>query len=223
MGTCSSSLFANKAALMLSIEAVSILKKVRDLSAPFDRKRLRAAIFLLRLCTSLSVFGCSTSVMAFTIEGLARIPCLASKKHFGQNFERDSTFQSISDGKVVLISQLLQSGFLIGGRRVVLPVVSSEWQYLDMSRDRLLPNIRGGCSKLLAAFFVAMISLGLLDRLESSSWLGPWLIRGETHIHALLSHAVIVPEDFLFFQQFSLSIIRSYVEKEKGLISFTAF
>ncbi|GJX35131.1 GDSL esterase/lipase [Tanacetum coccineum] len=112
MGTYSSSPFANKAALTLFVEAVryiirispctgaisllSTLKKGRDLSAPFDRKRPRAAIFLLRLCTSLSVFGCSTSVMAFTFEGLAHIPCLASKKHFSRNPERDSTFQSIS-------------------------------------------------------------------------------------------------------------------------------
>nr|GEV18179.1 hypothetical protein [Tanacetum cinerariifolium] len=39
-----------------------------------------------------------------------------------------------------------------------------------MSRDRLLPNIRGGRLKLLAAFSVAKISLGLLGRLESSPW-----------------------------------------------------
>ncbi|GJR61114.1 hypothetical protein Tco_1503276 [Tanacetum coccineum] len=95
MGTCSSSLFANKAALILSVEAVSAafascvhcmfflyvrllstLKKGRDLLAPFDRKRLRAAIFPLRLYTSLSVVSCSTSVMDFTFEGLACIPCL---------------------------------------------------------------------------------------------------------------------------------------------------
>ncbi|GKE82742.1 hypothetical protein Tco_1552742, partial [Tanacetum coccineum] len=46
-------------------------------------------------------------------------------------------------------------------------------QYLDLSHNRLLSNIRGGCSKLLAAFSVARISLGLLDRMESSPWLGP--------------------------------------------------
>ncbi|GJS58151.1 hypothetical protein Tco_0652935 [Tanacetum coccineum] len=38
----------------------------------------------------------------------------------------------------------------------------------DMSHDHLLPIIRGGCSKLLATFSVAKISLGLLDRLESN-------------------------------------------------------
>ncbi|GJY92901.1 hypothetical protein Tco_0508683 [Tanacetum coccineum] len=97
MGTCSSSLFANKAALMLSIEAVRYIIRISPCTgavsvstfeyfeegkgsfAPFDRKRLRAAIFLLRLCTSLSVFGCLTSVMAFTFEGLARIPCLVMR------------------------------------------------------------------------------------------------------------------------------------------------
>ncbi|GKC93854.1 hypothetical protein Tco_1159296, partial [Tanacetum coccineum] len=124
MGTCSSFLFMNKDALMLSVEAVryiirispcigavsvgsistnffislsaasascvhcmfflsvqllSTLKNGSDLSVPFDRKWLRAAIFPLRLCTSLSVFGCSTSVMAFTFEGLARIPFLVMR------------------------------------------------------------------------------------------------------------------------------------------------
>nr|GEU61787.1 hypothetical protein [Tanacetum cinerariifolium] len=105
--TCSSSLFVNKSALMLSIEAaryiirispctgalLSTLKKGRDPLAPFYRKWLRAAIFSLRLCMSFSIFGCSTSVMDFTFEGLARIPCLVmrfpknghsltSKEHF---------------------------------------------------------------------------------------------------------------------------------------------
>ncbi|GKA31818.1 hypothetical protein Tco_0718185 [Tanacetum coccineum] len=79
MGTCSSFLFANKATLMLFVEAVSTLKKGRDLLAPYDRKRLRAAIFPLRLYISLSVFGCSTLVIDFTFEGLARIPCLVMR------------------------------------------------------------------------------------------------------------------------------------------------
>ncbi|GKB94573.1 hypothetical protein Tco_0980710 [Tanacetum coccineum] len=106
MGTCPSSLLANKVALMLSVEAaryiirtspcigvvsigkvsknffiswsvaaascvhcmfllsvqlLSTLKKGRDLSAPFDRNRLRAANFPLRLCMSLSIFGCLES------------------------------------------------------------------------------------------------------------------------------------------------------------------
>ncbi|GJX05422.1 hypothetical protein Tco_0191338 [Tanacetum coccineum] len=56
---------------------------------------------------------------------------------------------------------------------VSCPWSSWKWKYLDMSRDRLLPNIRGGCSKRLAAFSMARISLGLLDRLESSPCLGP--------------------------------------------------
>nr|GEX13981.1 hypothetical protein [Tanacetum cinerariifolium] len=40
----------------------------------------------------------------------------------------------------------------------------------------LVTNIRGDYSKLLAAFFMARISLGLLDRLESSPWLGVPLV-----------------------------------------------
>nr|GEZ72456.1 hypothetical protein [Tanacetum cinerariifolium] len=236
---------------------------------------MRAAIFLLRLCTSLGVFGCSTSVMAFNFEGLARIPCLvmrfpkngpssmlkehffrrtfdhhvidiylkASKKHFNQNPERDSAFQlilglslncngsrdpfhinmgpcedicigpqevnthfSLAGGLCELLHSFSYfigfmcrkyrtnpSGgvefdghtlaFITTGAEELLPpegniisLISKsswKWQYLDMSRDSLLPNIRGGCSKLLVAFFVARISLGLLDRLESSPWLGP--------------------------------------------------
>ncbi|GKC34833.1 hypothetical protein Tco_1047217 [Tanacetum coccineum] len=63
----------------LSVQLLSTLKKGRDLSAPFDMKRLRAAIFSLRLYISLNVFGCSTSVIAFTFEGLARIPCLVMR------------------------------------------------------------------------------------------------------------------------------------------------
>ncbi|GJU15992.1 hypothetical protein Tco_1143958 [Tanacetum coccineum] len=123
MGTCSSFLFANKAALMLFVEAVryiirtspcigallSTLKKGRDFLAPFDRKRLRAAIFPLRLYISLSVFGCSTLVIDFTFEGLARIPCLVMrcpknrpsstpKEHFfGFNFMLiDQNFSKVS-------------------------------------------------------------------------------------------------------------------------------
>ncbi|GJR22078.1 hypothetical protein Tco_0970605 [Tanacetum coccineum] len=145
IGTCSSSLFANKAALMLSIEAVSTasascvycmfflsvqllstLKKGMDLLMPFDRKWLRAAIFPLRLCTSLSVFSCSTSVMAFTLEGLARTrtpclvmrhpkngPSLTPKEHFfglsfmliDQNFLKVSLISAyISSSDVLLIT-----------------------------------------------------------------------------------------------------------------------
>ncbi|GKB05359.1 hypothetical protein Tco_0833554 [Tanacetum coccineum] len=37
-------------------------------------------------------------------------------------------------------------------------------EYLVMSRNHLLPTMRGGCSKPFAAFSVAMIYLGLLDR-----------------------------------------------------------
>nr|GEW19972.1 putative reverse transcriptase domain-containing protein [Tanacetum cinerariifolium] len=149
----------------------------RDLSMPFDMKRLGAAIFPLRFYTSLSVFSCLTSVMAFTFEGLARIPCLASKKHFSRNPKRDSTFQSISETMIpIFCIAILPSSILYGESDLTITkmrVSFLKWQYLDMSCDRLLPNIRRGYSKLLAAFSVARISLGLLDRLESSPWLGP--------------------------------------------------
>ncbi|GJR62194.1 hypothetical protein Tco_1504356, partial [Tanacetum coccineum] len=49
-----------------------------------------------------------------------------------------------------------------------------KWQYFDISHDRLPSIIRGGCSKVFAIFSVARISLGLLDKLERSPWLGPW-------------------------------------------------
>nr|GEY83068.1 hypothetical protein [Tanacetum cinerariifolium] len=41
---------------------------------------------------------------------------------------------------------------------VSCPWSSWKWKYLDMSRDRLLPNIQGGCSKLLAAFSVRQVN-----------------------------------------------------------------
>ncbi|GKC53233.1 hypothetical protein Tco_1075978 [Tanacetum coccineum] len=67
---------------------------------------------------------------------------------------------------------IMSIGSSAGVSLVSCPWSLWKWQYLDMSRDRLLPNIRGGCSKLLADFSMARISLGLLDRLESSPWLG---------------------------------------------------
>nr|GEX50074.1 hypothetical protein [Tanacetum cinerariifolium] len=103
---------------------LSTSKKGSYLSAPFNRKRMRAAIFPLRLCTSLGVFGCLTSVMAFTFEGLARIPCLVMrfpkngpssmlKEHFfglsfiliDQNFLKVSFISTnISSSDVLLIT-----------------------------------------------------------------------------------------------------------------------
>nr|GEU28876.1 integrase, catalytic region, zinc finger, CCHC-type, peptidase aspartic, catalytic [Tanacetum cinerariifolium] len=103
---------------------MSKLEKGRDLLTPFDRKLLRAAIFLLRLCTSLIGFSCSTSVIDFTLEGLARIPCLVMrcpkdgrsstlKEHFfglsfmliDQNFSKVSfTSANISSLGVLLIT-----------------------------------------------------------------------------------------------------------------------
>ncbi|GKA85461.1 hypothetical protein Tco_0807115 [Tanacetum coccineum] len=76
-----------------------------------------------------------------------------------------------------------------------------KWQYLDMSRDCLLPNIRGGCSKLLAAFSVARIYLGLLDRLESSPWLGP---RYGENLSLPFYPRLLSQEDFLNLSKFSL-------------------
>ncbi|GJS52964.1 hypothetical protein Tco_0626326 [Tanacetum coccineum] len=70
-----------------------------------------------------------------------------------------------------------------------------------MSRDRLLPNIRGGCSKLLAAFSVARISLGLLDRLESSPWLGP---RYGENLSLPFCPRLLSQEYFLDLSKFSL-------------------
>ncbi|GJT16268.1 hypothetical protein Tco_0874974 [Tanacetum coccineum] len=42
-----------------------------------------------------------------------------------------------------------------------------------MSRDHLLSGKREGCSNVFTTFSVARISLGLLDKLESSPWLDP--------------------------------------------------
>nr|GFA08610.1 hypothetical protein [Tanacetum cinerariifolium] len=84
---------------------------------------------------------------------------------------------------------------------VSYPQSSWKWQYLDMSRDRLLPNIRGGYSKLLVAFSVARISLGLLDRLESSPWLGP---RYGKNLSLPFYPWLLSQEDFLDLSKFSL-------------------
>nr|GEV03451.1 putative ribonuclease H-like domain-containing protein [Tanacetum cinerariifolium] len=62
--------------LFLFVQLLSILKKGRDLSPTLDKNWLSAASFPLRLCISLSVFGCSWSVTTFTFEGLALIPFL---------------------------------------------------------------------------------------------------------------------------------------------------
>ncbi|GJX06007.1 hypothetical protein Tco_0193939 [Tanacetum coccineum] len=142
MGTCSSSLFANKAALMLFVEAVRYIIRISSCTgvmsvgnfeyfeegkrsfSVLDRKWLRAAIFPLRLYTFLSIFSCSTSVIAFTFEGLARIPCLVMrcpkndpsstlKEHFfglrfmliDQNFSKVSLISTnISSSDVLLIT-----------------------------------------------------------------------------------------------------------------------
>nr|GFB08219.1 hypothetical protein [Tanacetum cinerariifolium] len=56
---------------------------------------------------------------------------------------------------------------------VLLSFLPSPRGYLEVSRDRLLPNILGGGLKLFVTLSVARISLGLLDRLESNPWFGP--------------------------------------------------
>ncbi|GJZ63847.1 hypothetical protein Tco_0620268 [Tanacetum coccineum] len=62
-------------------------------------------------------------------------------------------------------------------------------------------QIEGGCSKFLAAFFVARISLGLLDRLESSPWLGP---RYGENLSLPLCPWLLSQEDLLGLLKFSL-------------------
>nr|GEV07136.1 hypothetical protein [Tanacetum cinerariifolium] len=52
------------------------LKKGRDLSAPIDKKRLRAASFSLCLHISFNAQGCSNLVTALIFEGLAFMPYL---------------------------------------------------------------------------------------------------------------------------------------------------
>nr|GEX57034.1 reverse transcriptase domain-containing protein [Tanacetum cinerariifolium] len=54
----------------------SILKKGRDLSALFDKKRLRAASFPLRLCISFNARAFSNSMTALIFKGLAFMHCL---------------------------------------------------------------------------------------------------------------------------------------------------
>ncbi|GJU21698.1 hypothetical protein Tco_1155040 [Tanacetum coccineum] len=88
---------------------LSILKKGRDFLAPFDKNRLSAASFSLRLCTSLSVLGGSRSVTTLTFKGLALIPCLVircprngpsstPKEHFLRvklHFDRPESFKGL--------------------------------------------------------------------------------------------------------------------------------
>ncbi|GJZ02352.1 hypothetical protein Tco_0520313 [Tanacetum coccineum] len=55
------------------------LKNGSDLSAPFERNRLSAVSFPLRLCISLNIFGGLRSVIALTFDGLDLIPCLVMR------------------------------------------------------------------------------------------------------------------------------------------------
>ncbi|GKB32127.1 hypothetical protein Tco_0871528 [Tanacetum coccineum] len=132
--------------VFLSAQLLNALKKGSDFSAPFDRNRLSAVSFLLRICISLSVLGGSRVKLHVDrpkpVEGLLNIfqhillgdtldhyvinvgfkissnliaeyliyqslvsssgvlqterHHAASRKHFSQNPERDSTFQLIS-------------------------------------------------------------------------------------------------------------------------------
>jgi hypothetical protein len=65
--------------IFLSIHPLRVLKNGSDRSAPFDKNLLKAASFPLRLCTSFNVFGDCRSVIAFTFEGFALIPCFVIK------------------------------------------------------------------------------------------------------------------------------------------------
>ncbi|GJY50341.1 hypothetical protein Tco_0441188 [Tanacetum coccineum] len=110
---------------------------------------------------------------------------------------RPSTLFFAYDSSCLIMSITASTGVSL----VSCPWSVWKWQYLDMSRDRLLPNIRGGCSKLLAAFSVARISLGLLDRLESSPWLGP---RYGENLSLPFCPRLLSQEDFLDLSKFSL-------------------
>ncbi|GKA91019.1 hypothetical protein Tco_0812889 [Tanacetum coccineum] len=141
-----SSISAIHCIVFLSAQLLKALKKGSDFLAPFDRNRLSAARFPLRICISLSVLGGSRVKLHVDrpepVEGLLNIfqhilfgdtldrhvinvgfkilsnliaeyliyqslvsssgvlqtkrHLAASRKHFSQNPERDSTFQSIS-------------------------------------------------------------------------------------------------------------------------------
>nr|GEU80857.1 hypothetical protein [Tanacetum cinerariifolium] len=62
--------------VLLSVQLLIALKNGSDFLASFERNRLSAANFPLRLCTSLSVLGGSRSVTTLTFKGLALIPYL---------------------------------------------------------------------------------------------------------------------------------------------------
>ncbi|GJV07742.1 hypothetical protein Tco_1345398 [Tanacetum coccineum] len=69
MGICFFPLSAISIALTISSKVASVL------SALFERNLLRAAIFLLRFCISLTILGCRKVDTAFTLEGYALMPC----------------------------------------------------------------------------------------------------------------------------------------------------
>ncbi|GJR30604.1 hypothetical protein Tco_1106836 [Tanacetum coccineum] len=85
-GTCFLPLSVINTALILSSEAARYIIKLLSvrikgsvLSAPFERKRFRAAVFLLRFCISLTDLGGYRSEIAFTFKGFALIPCFVMR------------------------------------------------------------------------------------------------------------------------------------------------
>ncbi|GJR49929.1 hypothetical protein Tco_1400450 [Tanacetum coccineum] len=65
--------------VFLSVLLLRAFKKGSELLVPFERNRLKAANFQLRLCISLSVIGSFRSVISLTFKGLALIPCLVMR------------------------------------------------------------------------------------------------------------------------------------------------
>src|ERR1044071_5501265 len=59
----------------LSTQFLSVLKKGKDLSADLGKKRFKAAILPLRLCTSFFVVGDFMSRTAWTLLGFALMLC----------------------------------------------------------------------------------------------------------------------------------------------------
>ncbi|GJV72642.1 hypothetical protein Tco_1492637 [Tanacetum coccineum] len=74
-----SSAFAVHWTIFPLVQLLSVRLKGSVLSALFERKRFRAANFLLRFYISLTDLGGCRSEIAFTFEGLAFIPCLVMR------------------------------------------------------------------------------------------------------------------------------------------------
>ncbi|GKD63539.1 hypothetical protein Tco_1305647 [Tanacetum coccineum] len=180
MGTYSSSLFVYKSALMLSVEAARYIIRISPCTGAetaegyyflfkalyvFERLWLLDISdgFYLRRVSSYPLLGNEDFPSNVMVLGIPVISAWVHVKTSALALRRSRSLPLKCFGSYFLIATLLVS----------CPKSSWKWQYLDMSHDRLLPNIRGGCLKLLDAFSVARISLGLLYKLESSPWLGP--------------------------------------------------